>query len=220
MNDIMPGNGIESTAHQIPGWSDPRGRCTASRPGAELICQREASVDVLYTDGGVEDTFAPELIRTDQVAIDDAGATVHVGETVIHSRMTRTSRRTRPGSSPRRWWSWPTTPTDCDDRRRGAARRRACSSEQMRARSRRCCSRRPARSRWLTDGSHVPGSLDHRRGHRHSRADRSGVAVPAVRAPHQGHAQQGYEHFRPDAEANLDARRPRAQAVPLRSLHH
>ena len=46
--------------------------------------QREASVDATYTDGGVEDTFAPELIRTDQVTIDEAGAAVHVGETVIH----------------------------------------------------------------------------------------------------------------------------------------
>jgi hypothetical protein len=40
-------------------------------------------VDVTYTDGGVEDTFAPELVRTDQVAIGEAGAAVHVGETVI-----------------------------------------------------------------------------------------------------------------------------------------
>jgi hypothetical protein len=41
-------------------------------------------VDVTYTDGGVEETFAPELVRTDQVAIDEAGAAVHVGQTVIH----------------------------------------------------------------------------------------------------------------------------------------
>ena len=36
------------------------------------------------TDAGVEDTFAPELVRTDQVAIDEAGAAVHVGEVCIH----------------------------------------------------------------------------------------------------------------------------------------
>jgi hypothetical protein len=35
-------------------------------------------------DGGVEDTFAPERVRTDQVAICEAGAAVYVGETVIH----------------------------------------------------------------------------------------------------------------------------------------
>jgi hypothetical protein len=54
------------------------------KDGPELIWQREASIDVTYTDGGVEDTFAPELVRTDQVAIDETGAAVHVGETVIH----------------------------------------------------------------------------------------------------------------------------------------
>jgi hypothetical protein len=39
---------------------------------------------VTYQDGGVEETFARELISTDQVAIDEAGAAVHIGETVIH----------------------------------------------------------------------------------------------------------------------------------------
>ena len=52
--------------------------------GPELIWQRETSVDVTYSDGGVEETFAPELVRTDQVTISEAGAAVHVGETVIH----------------------------------------------------------------------------------------------------------------------------------------
>ena len=33
-----------------------------------------ASVDMTCTDVGVEETFAPELVRTDQVAIDEAGA--------------------------------------------------------------------------------------------------------------------------------------------------
>jgi hypothetical protein len=41
-------------------------------------------VDVTYSDGGVEDTFAPELVRTDQVAIVEDGARVIVGETLIH----------------------------------------------------------------------------------------------------------------------------------------
>ena len=41
-------------------------------------------MDVTYQDGGVEDTFAPELVRIDQVTIGEAGAVVHVGETVIH----------------------------------------------------------------------------------------------------------------------------------------
>ena len=50
----------------------------------ELIWKREASVDVTYLAGGVEETFAPEFVRTDQVTIGEAGAAVHVGETVIH----------------------------------------------------------------------------------------------------------------------------------------
>ena len=54
------------------------------RDGPEMSWVREASVDVTYTTGGVDDTFAPELVRTDQVAIDQAGAAVHVGETAIH----------------------------------------------------------------------------------------------------------------------------------------
>jgi hypothetical protein len=58
--------------------------CARVKDGAELVWQREASVDVTYLAGGVEDTFAPEVIRTDQVAIDEASAAVHVGETVIH----------------------------------------------------------------------------------------------------------------------------------------
>jgi hypothetical protein len=54
------------------------------KDGPELIWQRAASVDVTYTDGGVEDTFAPELVRTDQVTIGETGAAVHVGAVVIH----------------------------------------------------------------------------------------------------------------------------------------
>jgi hypothetical protein len=53
-------------------------------PSRRLIWQREASINVTYMDGGVEDTFAPELVRTDQVTIREAGARVVVGEVVIH----------------------------------------------------------------------------------------------------------------------------------------
>jgi len=81
-----------------------------------LIWQWEATVDVTYTDGGVEDTFAPDLIRTDQVAIGEAGAAVHVGETVSTSPTTRTSHRARRGSSRRRWSSCPTGRRACDER--------------------------------------------------------------------------------------------------------
>jgi hypothetical protein len=49
----------------------------------ELSWVREATVDVTYMTGGVEDRFAPELVRTDQVASDEAGAAVHVDLTVI-----------------------------------------------------------------------------------------------------------------------------------------
>jgi hypothetical protein len=76
-----PGTDNETT---IPGWDRPAWAVRGVKAGPELIWQREASVDVTYTDGGVEETFAPELVRTDQVTIGEAGAAVHVGETVIH----------------------------------------------------------------------------------------------------------------------------------------
>ena len=41
-------------------------------------------MDVAYADGVVADTFAAELVRTHEVVIGEAGAAVHVGETVIH----------------------------------------------------------------------------------------------------------------------------------------
>jgi hypothetical protein len=63
-----------------PGWDRPA--CAASRP-ERLIWTREASHDVTYSDSGVEETFAPSLIRTDQVSISEAGAAVHVGQVVI-----------------------------------------------------------------------------------------------------------------------------------------
>jgi hypothetical protein len=78
-----PTNDTETT-HHIPGWDRPAWAVRGVKDGPELIWQQEASVDVTYTDGGVQDTFAPELVRTDQVAIDEAGAAVHLGETVIH----------------------------------------------------------------------------------------------------------------------------------------
>ena len=65
------------------GWDRPAWAVRGVKAGPELIWQRESSIDVTYSDGGVEETFAPELIRTDQVVIDEAGAAVHVGETVI-----------------------------------------------------------------------------------------------------------------------------------------
>jgi hypothetical protein len=83
-DSLLDGVPFESTAPQIPGWDRPAWAVRGVKEGPELIWQREASVDVTYTDGGVEDTLAPELVRTDQVTIDEAGAAVHVGETVIH----------------------------------------------------------------------------------------------------------------------------------------
>jgi hypothetical protein len=44
---------------------------------------RDASIDVTYLAGGVEETFAPQRIRTDQVSISETGAAVHVGQTII-----------------------------------------------------------------------------------------------------------------------------------------
>jgi hypothetical protein len=112
-----PTSDDETTAHHIPGWDRSAWAVRGVKDATELIWQREASVDITYIDGGVEDTFAPELVRTDQAAIDGAGAAVHVGLTVSISRMPRTSRRPRRESSLRRWSSWPTTPTACADRR-------------------------------------------------------------------------------------------------------
>src|SRR5436190_21504239 len=84
MNDIMPGDGIESTAHSIPGWDRPAWAVRGVKDRDELTWTREASVDVTYLAGGVEETFPPELVRTDQVSIGEAGAAVHVGAVVIH----------------------------------------------------------------------------------------------------------------------------------------
>jgi hypothetical protein len=80
----MPEPIDETTTHNIPGWDRPAWAVRGVKAGPELIWQREASIDVTYMDGGVEDTFAPELVRTDQVVIDETSARVVVGETVIH----------------------------------------------------------------------------------------------------------------------------------------
>jgi hypothetical protein len=83
MNDIMP-NG---ETHHIPGWDRPKWAVRGTKDRDELTWTREASIDVNYCDTGVEETFAPQLIGTDQVALNQNGAVVHVGETVI--RFTR-----------------------------------------------------------------------------------------------------------------------------------
>jgi hypothetical protein len=80
MNDIMPGG----DTHEIPGWDRPPWAVRGVKDRDELTWTREASEEITYTDGGVEDTFAPELVRTDQVALGETGAAVHVGQTVIH----------------------------------------------------------------------------------------------------------------------------------------
>ena len=93
----------------IPGWDRPAWAVRGVKAGPELIWQREASVDVTYTDGGVEATFAPELIRTDQVSRSVRPAPPCTSARRLStSRMPRTSRRRRAGSWQRRWWSWPT----------------------------------------------------------------------------------------------------------------
>jgi len=73
----------DETTHEIPGWDRPAWAVRGVRDRAELTWTREASVDVTYQSGGVEETFAPELIRTDQVSIGEDGAAVHIGQVVI-----------------------------------------------------------------------------------------------------------------------------------------
>jgi hypothetical protein len=79
-----PGTGNEGTTHEIPGWDRPAWALRGVRDRDELTWTREASQDVTYLAGGVEETFAPSLLRTDQVSIGEDGAAVHVGQTVIH----------------------------------------------------------------------------------------------------------------------------------------
>jgi hypothetical protein len=74
----------EPTTHEIPGCDRPAWAVRGVKDRDELTWTREASVDVTYQAGGVEETFAPELCRTDQVAVDETGAAVHVGQVVVH----------------------------------------------------------------------------------------------------------------------------------------
>jgi hypothetical protein len=53
----------EPTTHQIPGWDRPAWAVRGVKDRDELTWIREASVDVTYQDGGVEDTFALELVQ-------------------------------------------------------------------------------------------------------------------------------------------------------------
>jgi hypothetical protein len=46
-------------------------------------CESADASAVTYQDVGVEATFAPELVRVDQVVLTEAGAAVRVGQTVI-----------------------------------------------------------------------------------------------------------------------------------------
>jgi hypothetical protein len=74
---------IERTTHEIPGWDRPKWAVRGVKDRDELTWLREASQDVTYMAGGVEETFAPELVRVDQVSIGEDGAAVHVGQVVI-----------------------------------------------------------------------------------------------------------------------------------------
>jgi hypothetical protein len=93
---IEPPTPDNETTHNIPGWDRPAWAVRGVKDRDELTWTREATVDVTYSDGGVEATFAPELVRIDQVAIDETGVVVHVGETVI--RFTRDATIT-PGEA-------------------------------------------------------------------------------------------------------------------------
>jgi hypothetical protein len=124
MNDIMP-NG---DTHEIPGWDRPKWAVRGVRYRDELVWQRQASVDVIYDDHGVEATFAPKLIRVDQVTIGETGVAVHMARPSSCTATAAPSRPMRRGSWRRHWSSSPITPTVCDDCRRDADRRPCGSS--------------------------------------------------------------------------------------------
>jgi hypothetical protein len=63
MNDIIPGDGIESRAHQIPSWDRPAWAVRGVKAGPELIWQREASVDVIL-GGGLELDVRLQIVRS------------------------------------------------------------------------------------------------------------------------------------------------------------
>jgi hypothetical protein len=74
----------ENTTHSIPGWNRPAWAIRGVKDGPELVWQREASQDVTYTtDGVLEENYIPELIRVDEVVIDETSAAVSVGQVVI-----------------------------------------------------------------------------------------------------------------------------------------
>jgi hypothetical protein len=73
-----------SSTPNIPGWDRPKWAVRGVRDRDELTWVREASQDVTYMAGGVEETFAPELVRVDQLSIGEDGARVIVGQVVIH----------------------------------------------------------------------------------------------------------------------------------------
>ena len=50
----------ETSSHYIPGWNRAAWAVRGVKDRGELVWQREATVDVTYTDGGVEDRIAPE----------------------------------------------------------------------------------------------------------------------------------------------------------------
>ena len=83
MNDILHPDD-ETTTHQIPGWDRPAWAVIGTKDRDELTWSRDAGVAFTYTTGGVEDTLAPELVRTDQVTIGEDGAAVRVGQVVVH----------------------------------------------------------------------------------------------------------------------------------------
>jgi hypothetical protein len=84
MNDIMPGDGIGSTAHSIPGWDRPAWAVRGVRADTELTWERDSLTDVtVLEDIGVEETFAPRLFRTDVVHVADTTVTVTTGEVRI-----------------------------------------------------------------------------------------------------------------------------------------
>ena len=67
---MTPSSNDEPSTREIPGWGRPAWAVRGHKVGPELTGP-EASIDVTYQDGGVEETFARELVRTDQVAIDE-----------------------------------------------------------------------------------------------------------------------------------------------------
>ena len=72
-----------SSTPNIPGWDRPAWALRGVKNRDELIWQREASLEVTYDDHGVEATFAPALVRVDQVSVGEDGARVIIGQVVI-----------------------------------------------------------------------------------------------------------------------------------------